>query len=126
MDSVAVTGTTVVLSSHLIGELERVCDHLVVVRGGRVRLAGELDAIRDEHRWIDAPRERGTQLPRGVQVINRSQHGRHARLLVRTRGPMLDPELIVSPVGVEDLVLAYLDTPDLTVAGETRLVGHRG
>jgi ABC-2 type transport system ATP-binding protein len=126
MASVAATGTTVVLSSHLIGELERVCDHLIVVRGGRVRLAGELDAIRDEHRWVDAPRERTMQLPPSVRVINRSQQGRHARLLVRAPGPVLDPELIVSPVGVEDLVLAYLDTPDLMVAESSRLVGHRG
>ena len=43
MDSAAATGITVVLSSHLIGELARVCDHLVVIRDGQVRLCGELD-----------------------------------------------------------------------------------
>jgi ABC-2 type transport system ATP-binding protein len=126
MDSAAATGMTVVLSSHLIGELERVCDHLVLIRGGRLRLAGELDTILSEHRWLAGTAEHTARLPSGVRVINRSHQDRHDRLLVRTTGPLLDPELIVTPVGVEDLVLAYLDAPDVAVADGQRLVGQRG
>lgn len=126
MDTTTATGMTVMLSSHLIGELERVCDHLIVIRGGRVRLAGELDAIRDEHRWVDGKREHTTRLPSNVRVINRSQQDRHARLLVRTSGPLLDPELVVNPVSVEDVVLGYLDAPDLAIADASRLVEQRG
>jgi ABC-2 type transport system ATP-binding protein len=125
MDSATATGMTVVLSSHLIGELERVCDHLIVIRGGQIRLAGDLDTIREQHRWVDTARH-ATRFPRDVRVISRSQQGRHVRALVRTSTPLLDPELIVSPPGLEELVLAYLDSPDLATADRARLVGHRG
>jgi ABC-2 type transport system ATP-binding protein len=126
MDGVASTGVTVVLSSHLIGELERVCDHLIVIRDGQLRLVGDLDSIRHEHRWVSGTHEHTRRVPQGVRVINRSRQDRHTRLLVRTLGPMLDPELLVSPVSVEDLVLAYLDAPDLATTDGQRLVEQRG
>jgi ABC-2 type transport system ATP-binding protein len=110
--SAAASGTTVVLSSHLIGDLARVCDQLVVVRGGRLMVAGELDALLGEHHWVAGPRERTCRLPGGVRVVSRSDHERHSRLLVRNDLPLLDPELTVSPVDIEDLVLAYLEEPE--------------
>ncbi|WP_052020933.1 ATP-binding cassette domain-containing protein [Actinokineospora spheciospongiae] len=38
-------GITVVLSSHVLAELEGVCDHLVLLHGGRVLLAGDVDRL---------------------------------------------------------------------------------
>jgi ABC-2 type transport system ATP-binding protein len=111
LDSAAETGMTVVLSSHLIAELARVCDSLVVIREGRVRLAGELDGVLAEHRWVSGSHEDTARLPAGVQVVARSVHERHTRLLARTGAPLLDPALTIDPVGLEDLVLAYLERP---------------
>jgi ABC-2 type transport system ATP-binding protein len=119
LDSAAATGLTVVLSSHLIGELARVCDHLVVIRGGRLRLAGELDDLLSEHRRVVGPPEHTEHLPAGVEVLSRSTHQRHTTLLVRTRGPLLNPALTSSPIDLEELVLAYLETP--TAATQTPL-----
>ena len=62
---------TVLLSSHLIGELARVCDHLVVIRDGRLRLAGELDDLLAEHHWVAGSRDDTARLPAGVEVISR-------------------------------------------------------
>jgi ABC-2 type transport system ATP-binding protein len=112
IDGAARTGMTVVLSSHLVGELTRVCDHLIVIRGGRLRLAGELDELMGEHCWVAGAREQTERMPAGVEVINASHHDRHSRLLVRTKQPLLNPSLTVSSVDVEDLVMAYLDAPD--------------
>src|SRR5262249_45967922 len=119
----AATGTTVVLSSHLIGDLARVCDRLVVVRAGRPVLAGELDALLAGHPWGAGPRERASRLSRAAQGVNRPHHVRHSRLLVRSEQPPLDPELSVSPVDIEDLVLAYLDEPE---PSSTTLIGSPG
>jgi ABC-2 type transport system ATP-binding protein len=55
IESVSSTGITVIMLSHLIGELARVCDHLVVIRDGRTCLAGELDELRSEHHWVAGP-----------------------------------------------------------------------
>jgi ABC-2 type transport system ATP-binding protein len=108
----ATTGMTVVLSSHLVGELARVCDHLVVIRVGRLRLAGELDELLGEHHWVAGAHDQIERMPAGVEVISATRHERHSQLLVRTTLPLLNPVLTVSPVDVEDLVLAYLDAPD--------------
>lgn len=125
MDSAAATGMTVVLSSHLIGELARVCDHLLVIRGGRLRLAGELDDLLAEHRWVIGRRDRTDRLPREVEVVRRTHHERHSRLLVRSPAPLLDPELTAEPVDIEELVLAYLDNPELGAVPADELIGPR-
>jgi ABC-2 type transport system ATP-binding protein len=116
LHSAAATGITVMLSSHLVGELARVSDHLVVIRDGQIRLSGELDQLHNEHHWVAGSPQDTTRLPGGVDVINQSRHERHTRLLVRTQQPLLNPALTVSPIDLEDLVLAYLERPTTDVA----------
>jgi ABC-2 type transport system ATP-binding protein len=114
IESAAATGITVVMSSHLVGELARVSDHLVVIRDGRVRLSGELDQLQGEHHWVVGSSEQTAHLPGGVVVINETRHARHTRLLVRTHESLLNPALTMSPVDLEELVLAYLERPSRT------------
>ncbi len=109
LDSATATGITVMMSSHLVGELARVCDHLVVIRDGRLRLAGELDELLAEHLWVAGSQEDTARLPAGVEVLSSSPHERHTTLLVRTSEALLNPALTISPVDLEALVLAYLD-----------------
>lgn len=111
LDNAAASEITVMLSSHLLGDLARVCDHLVVVRDGEVRLAGELDELLGEHQWVSGTPEATSRLPQGVDVLAEYRHERHTRLLVHCRQPLLNPALIVAPVDLEDLVLAYLERP---------------
>jgi ABC-2 type transport system ATP-binding protein len=111
LDSAAATGMTVVLSSHLVGELARVCDHLVVIRDGQVRLSGELDQLLSEHLRVAGPPEAMSHLPGGVEVLTESRHDRHTASLVRTSEPLLNPDLSVTGVDLEELVLAYLERP---------------
>jgi ABC-2 type transport system ATP-binding protein len=111
IESASSTGITVIMSSHLIGELARVCDHLVVIRDGRLCLAGELDELRSAHHWVAGPGDQTTRLPAGVHVVSQSRYERHCRLLVRTTEPLLNPALTVDPVDLEEMVLAYLERP---------------
>ena len=99
------------MSSHLVGELARVCDHLVVIRGGRVRLAGEIDRLLSEHHWAAGSPDQTARMPAGVEVTSRSRHQRHSTLLVCTERPLLNPGLTLTPVDLEALVLAYLERP---------------
>jgi len=109
--SATATGITVVLSSHLVGDLARVCDQLVVIRDGGVRLSGEIDQILGEHQWVSGAPEQTSRLPAGVEVITETQHERHNALLVRSHRPLINPALTLAPVDLEDLVLAYLERP---------------
>ncbi len=70
------------LSLHLVGELARGCDHLVVIRDGRVRLAGELDQLLSEHYWAAGPPDQTARMPAGVEILSRSRHQRHNTQLV--------------------------------------------
>ncbi len=108
MESVAEQGLSVVLSSHLVGDLERVCDYLIVLMASRVRVAGPVEQLLATHHRLTGPRRDPGSLPGGVQVISASHTDRQSTLLVRTSGPVLDPAWTVSEVGLEDLVLAYL------------------
>ena len=109
LDSAVATNITVMLSSHLLGDLARVCDHLVVISAGEVRLAGDLDQLLGEHHWVSGTSDQTSRLPTGVQVLAEYRHERHTRLLVRTSQQLLNPALTMEPVDLEELVLAYLE-----------------
>jgi ABC-2 type transport system ATP-binding protein len=99
---------SVVLSSHLIGDLERVCDYLIVLVGSRVRVAGPAEELLATHYLLSGARRDPGSLPVGMQVISASHTDVQTTLLVRASGPVLDPAWTVSEVGLEDLVLAYM------------------
>jgi ABC-2 type transport system ATP-binding protein len=108
MEAVAEQGLSVVLSSHLVADLERVCDYLVVLVASRVRVAGEVSDLLASHHRLSGPRRDLGSLPAGQEVITESHTDKQTSLLVRTDGPVLDPAWAVKPVGLEDLVLAYM------------------
>ena len=108
METVAERQVSVVLSSHLISDLERVCDYVIVLVDSRVRLAGSVDELLATHHLLSGPRRDQDTLPVGMQVISASHTDRQSTLLVRTSGPVLEPAWTVSEVGLEDLALAYM------------------
>lgn len=116
MAAVAEQEVSVVLSSHLISDLERVCDYLIVLVDSQVRVAGPVEELLATHHLLSGPRREPATLPAGQRVISARHTDRQSTLLVRTRDPVLDPAWSVSEVGLEDLVLTYM--------GEARN-GHR-
>ena len=108
MEVVATREVSIVLSSHLIADLERVCDYLVVLVAGRVALVGDVEELLAAHCRLSGPRRDAADLPAGQTVIEASHVDRQSTLIVRTGGPVLDPAWSVTPLTLEDLVLAYL------------------
>jgi ABC-2 type transport system ATP-binding protein len=108
MEVVAEDGTSVALSSHLIADLERVCDYLVVLAASRVQLAGEVSELLASHHRLSGPRRDPGTLPADQEVIEASHTDRQSILLIRSDGPVLDPAWTVRPVTLDDLVLAYM------------------
>jgi ABC-2 type transport system ATP-binding protein len=102
-------GATVLYSSHAVAELERICDYLIVLRKGQVRLAGDIDELRQQHRIISGPD--GWLDGGGWQVISQRRMAGRATALVRC-----DNAVRITGPGLEDaaptfdeLVLGYLD-----------------
>ncbi len=108
METVAEQGVSVVLSSHLITDIERVCDYTVVLTASRVRLVGETEALLASHHRLSGPRRDARALPADWEVIEESHTDKQSVLLVRTEDPIIDPAWTVRPVSLEDVILAYM------------------
>jgi ABC-2 type transport system ATP-binding protein len=108
MDGVAELGATVVVASHVVADIQRVCDHIVLLSGGCVRLEGDVEELLESHRLLTGPR-RPLGSIRGVREVVRERHsGRQLTLLAVTDGPIVDPSWTVDPVSLEELLLAYM------------------
>jgi ABC-2 type transport system ATP-binding protein len=122
MEVVAGGGVSVVLSSHLIADLERVCDYLVVLVAGTVAVAGDVEELLGAHHRLTGPRRDGVALPGNVDVIEQSHVEKQTTLIVRTDSRILDPAWAITPVTLDDLVLAYMrQARDHTAAPASRL-----
>ena len=114
---------TVVLSSHLVHDLERVCNHLILLTAARVRVCADLDDVLGRHRVLVGPRRSTAELERLFTVVKATQTERQSRVLARLDGPVLDPAWQVSEAGLEDIILAYLSEDQALAAGPLSLAG---
>jgi len=108
MEAVADQELSVVLSSHLVADLERVCDYLVVLAGSKVQLAGDVEELLATHHRLIGPRREPCTMPSDQEVVGMSQTERQSTFIVRCDGPILDPAWTVESLSLEDLVLAYM------------------
>jgi ABC-2 type transport system ATP-binding protein len=108
MEIVAAQRISVVLTSHLIADLERVCDYLVVLVASRVQVAGEVSELLSSHHRLSGPRRDARSLPANQEVIEESHTDKQSTFLVRTSDPVHDPAWTVRPVTLDDLVIAYM------------------
>jgi ABC-2 type transport system ATP-binding protein len=111
MEAVAADGLTVLLSSHNLAELERVCDYVLVLSGGRVQLQGEVEQIVDAHRFVIGPRDDSSAFADRHEVLQITHTARQTSALVRANGHLYDPNWTVQQVSLEEIVLAYLARP---------------
>ncbi len=121
MEAVVEHQLSVVLSSHLVSDLERACDYLIVLVDSRVRVAGEVEELLASHHRLSGPRRDPTRLPTDQHVIAASHTDRQTTLIIRTDAPIHDPAWTVSQLSLEDLVLAYMGKPT-----HTDHTGHTG
>ena len=108
MTIVAEHGVSVVLSSHLTADLERVCDYVVVLVSSQVQVAGDVNDLLGSHHRLSGVRRDSSHLPADWAVVEESHTDKQSTLLVRTDGPILDPSWNVKPVTLDDLILAYM------------------
>ncbi|GGL30207.1 ABC transporter ATP-binding protein [Planomonospora parontospora] len=109
MEAVAEHELSVVLSSHLVSDLERICDYLIVLVDSRVQVAGETDRLLATHHRLAGPRRDPDRLPADQHVVSASHTDRQSTYVIRTDTPIHDPAWTVTRLGLEDLVLAYMD-----------------
>ncbi len=115
MAAVADGEMSVLFSSHVVAELERVCDYLVVLAAGRVQVAGEVDDVLATHRMLIGPSAEAPDLLARLPVVRTRLAGRQAQLLARLDGhpdAALPRGWEAHALGLEELVLAYMREPE--------------
>ena len=113
MTAIADDGVSVLLASHVLAELERVADYLVLMSGGSVQVAGEVDDLLASHYVLTGPATEASAVSRRLNVVNARIGEAQANLFVRTNG-MTDaapPGWDAHPVSLEELTLAYMRHP---------------
>jgi len=109
MTAMVADGVSVVLSSHVLAELERVADYLILMSRGRVQLAGEVDDLLASHRVLTGPAAEADRYAERLSVVHARRGEAQAHLLVRsTADDPVAPGWEAHPVGLEELALAYL------------------
>jgi len=109
MEAVAEDEISVLLSSHVVSDLERVCDHVVVLVDSQVRIAGDVEDLLAMHHRLTGPRRDVATLPADQHVVWASHTDRQSTFVVCTESPILDPAWSITHLGLEDLVLAYME-----------------
>jgi ABC-2 type transport system ATP-binding protein len=108
MEAVAGTGATVLLSSHLIADLDQVCDYLVVLSASRVQVAGAVEDLLSGHLTLSGPLASAAAIHETHTVITDGYSGQHATMLVRAKGAIGDPSWTARNATLEELVLGYM------------------
>jgi ABC-2 type transport system ATP-binding protein len=105
-------GLTILLSSHLIADIERVCDHLVLLAASRVQLCGDTETLLAQHRILAGPRKDTAAIARTHAIVREDSTARQTTLLVRLNGPVIDPAWDVEEPTLEEIVLGYMSQDD--------------
>lgn len=116
MTAMADDGVSVVLSSHVLAELERVADYLVVLSRGSVQMAGEVEYLLAAHRMMTGPVSDAERFAHRIDVVHATRGRTQAQLLVRSSqdSEAIPPGWEAHPVSLEELTMAYLREPDVT------------
>jgi ABC-2 type transport system ATP-binding protein len=112
MASVAEEGTSVVLSSHVVAELEKVCDHLIVLAAGHVQVTGDVDTLIATHHVLTGPTSEVDSVTAAHDVVLTQRADRQSTVLVRAARLVPPPGWRVDRTNLEELVLSYLRAPE--------------
>ncbi|MFF8371441.1 ABC transporter ATP-binding protein [Streptomyces lydicus] len=128
MAEAAEHGTTVLMSSHMLSEMEDMCDYLVVLAEGRLRMAGQTEELVPAHMLVTGVAGGDSGVPdellRQHTVVESRVSGRQFSALVRPRGPLSDSWEALVP-SMEEVLLACLRSPDapVLITDEARIDG---
>jgi ABC-2 type transport system ATP-binding protein len=101
----------VILSSHVVAELERVCDHLVILNEGHVQVVGDIDELVALHKLLIAPRLDPAVIEGDAAIVQATHTDRQSAMIVKVGLRPVRPDWEVHDVSLEEMVLAYLGNP---------------
>ncbi|HEY7420175.1 MAG TPA: ABC transporter ATP-binding protein [Ktedonobacteraceae bacterium] len=118
METVEAKGTTVLLSSHIVSDLEQACGYMVILSSACVQLAGDRDSIMESHKLLIGPSDEFEPLSKEHTVVQAHRAERQTNAVVRLHDKFTEPNWQVKDMTLEDIALAYLslrpeETPEM-------------
>jgi ABC-2 type transport system ATP-binding protein len=109
----------VVMSSHLLADLERVSDHVIVLAAGKTQLCDDIENVLGSHKLLVGPREHAKDLGEGINVIHETHSAKQSTLLIRLgKGASVPAHWQKHEPNVEEIILAYMgQAKDMTEGG---------
>jgi ABC-2 type transport system ATP-binding protein len=123
-EAVADGDLTILLSSHLIADMERVTDHLILLSSSRVQLCGDIDELLAEHQVLVGPRKATAAIEKTRIVVQAVRTPRQTTLLVRGTAPIIDPAWEAAEVGLEEMVIGYMGQDAAPAVSRLSMVGE--
>jgi ABC-2 type transport system ATP-binding protein len=125
--AVAEEGISVIFSSHVVSELERVADYLILLAHGQLQMAGDIEELLSEHALLVGPSDDLDRVQAELNIVHTQVAGRHAHLLVRTQMGTEPPSgWERKDVALEELVLDYLREPSaVSLPGPSGVIATR-
>jgi ABC-2 type transport system ATP-binding protein len=117
MDVVREQGLTVIISSHIVADLERFCDYLVVLSASHVQTSCKVDELLQVHKWIIAPREEAETLAKTFTILQSQRIAEQCKLLVHAQHFNLEARWKEQDASLEEIILAYLALPLASIPG---------
>jgi ABC-2 type transport system ATP-binding protein len=107
--AVADDNLTVIMSSHLLADLERVSDHVIVLAAGKTQLCDDIETVLDEHKLLVGPRQIKQPFDMGVHVIHETHTAKQSTLIVRLSKNTNAPKgWQQHEPNIEEIILAYM------------------
>ena len=107
LETVQEQGSTVLFTSHVLQDVERVVDHVGILCRGRLLMAGPIDDLKARVRRLVLPQEEAPDTLEGE--IHREQHGRDVVIVTERYSPEIESRFAgseSSPMNLEDIFLA--------------------
>jgi ABC-2 type transport system ATP-binding protein len=113
--AVAEESLSVIFSSHVVSELERVADYLILMSLGRVQMVGMIDDLLARHVVLSGPTDDAERVAELFVVIQSQHAGRQSQFVARTGASTEIPRgWVAESISLDELVLAYLREPSAT------------
>ncbi len=127
MSAVAEEGLSVIFSSHVVSELERVADYLILMSHGRVQMMGMIDELLATHVVLSGPTDEAERVAELFTVIQSQHAGRQTQFVARSDESTEPPKgWMTDSISLDELVLAYLRDPSASAfSGPLTVAVHR-
>ncbi len=113
IDTVAEEKLTILLSSHIVSDMERFCDYLIILAASQVQVAEDVERLRSTHKVLSGPRDLVGTLAQTHTILQASHDEGHSTVIVQDYDPALASSWNVQDASLEDIVLAYLARPQM-------------